>query len=238
MLQIAVINKSTAISDADVKKMIPAFSTQWNTDLKSVWNVGDAAFTFHAKEKAPASDSWWVVFFDEPGQAQALAYHDLTNEGLPIAKVFVKLILADKFSVSVAATHEICEMAVDPWLNNAYEDREGAFWASEVCDPVEDDDYAYKIGGILVADFVTPNWFRHEHIKGPIDFDFRRHAHAAFEVSTGGFAQKFDPKSGWQQITGAKAKNTVRGANPPVGSRRERRARGRKKWTRSGAKWG
>jgi hypothetical protein len=238
MLQIAVINESTAIGDVDVKKMIPAFSAQWNKDLKSVWNVADAAFTFTAKRKAPASGSWWVVFFDEPDQAQALAYHDLTNEGLPIAKVFAKVILADKSSVSVAASHEICEMAVDPWLNSSYQDPEGAFWAGEVCDPVEDAESGYKIGGILVTDFVTPNWFRHEHSKGPIDFDFRRHAHAAFDVTTGGFAQKFDLKSGWQQITGAKAMKTVRGSKAPVGSRRERRARDRKQWIQSGAKWG
>jgi hypothetical protein len=31
----------------------------------------------------------------------------------------------------------------------------------EVCDPVEDDQYAYQIGDILVTDFVTPNWFAH-----------------------------------------------------------------------------
>jgi len=237
MLQIAVINESTAIGDAEVKKMIPAFSSQWNKDLNSVWNVGDAAFTFIAKKKDPVSGSWWVVFFDEPNQAEACAYHDLTNEGFPIAKVFVKPFLADKSSVSVGASHEICEMAVDPWLNCAYQDPQGAFWAGEVCDPVEGDDYAYRIGGILVTDFVTPNWFGHEHPNGPTHFDFRDHAHAVFEVLTGGFAQKFDPKSGWQQITGAKAVKTRR-AHAESGSRRERRARGRTKWARSAHKWG
>jgi len=44
----------------------------------------------------------------------------------------------------------------------------GVFWTAEVCDPVEDDKYGYEIGGILVADFVTPNWFGHPHAKGPI----------------------------------------------------------------------
>ncbi len=36
MLQIAVINESTAIADGPVQQMIPAFSTQWNTDLKRI----------------------------------------------------------------------------------------------------------------------------------------------------------------------------------------------------------
>ncbi len=125
MPQIAVINESTAISDADVQNMLPAFDQQWNKDLLPVWGVDAATFAFVPKGQTPASGTWWVVFLDDSDQAGALAYHDLTNEGLPISKVFVKTILADKASVSVGATHEICEMAVDPWLNSAYQDDSG-----------------------------------------------------------------------------------------------------------------
>jgi hypothetical protein len=131
-------------------------------------------------------------------------------------------ILADKASVSVGATHAICEMAIDPWLNCAYQDPHGTFWAGEVCDPVEDDQYGYQIAGILVTDFVTPNWFAHEHFQR--DIDFRGHANAAFEVLTGGYAQKFEPRKGWQQVTGSKAERSKR-AHAAKDSRRERRAR-------------
>jgi len=200
-----------------------------------VWGVGDATFSFTRKQKAPATGSWWVVFFENHDQADALAYHDLTNEGLPIAKVFVKTCLAGKSSVSVAASHEICEMAVDPWLNGAFQDEHLVFWSAEVCDPVEDDQYGYEIGGILVTDFVTPNWFGHPHVTGPIDF--RGHARAPFEVLTGGFARKFDSQSGWQQITGTIAEKSDR-AHAARGSRRERRVRGWKNWKRSAHRWG
>jgi hypothetical protein len=139
MPQIAVINESTAISDADVQNMLSAFNQQWNQDLLPVWGVDAATFTFVPQGQAPASGTWWVVFLDDSDQAGALAYHDLTDEGLPISKVFVKTIQGDNASVSVGATHEICEMAVDPWLNSAYQDPQGVFWAGEICDPVEDD---------------------------------------------------------------------------------------------------
>jgi len=46
MPQIAVINESTAISDADVQKMIPAFDQQWNKDLRPSWGVDAAPFHF------------------------------------------------------------------------------------------------------------------------------------------------------------------------------------------------
>ena len=235
MLQVAVINESNTITNPDIQAMLPAFSHQWNKDLDPVWGVGTAHFTFVPKATAPASGTWWVVFLDDSDQADALAYHDLTNEGLPISKVFVNTLRADKASVSVGATHEICEMAVDPWLNGAYQDSAGIFWASEICDPVEDDQYGYEIGGTLVTDFVTPAWYAFQHAQG--DIDFKRHAQATFQVLTGGYAQKFDPQHGWQQVTGAKALLTNRGAHAPVGSRRERRKRQAKNWLRSDRKW-
>jgi len=45
---------------------------------------------FIPKNQMPAAGSWWLVFLDNSDQAGALAYHDLTNDGLPISKVFVK----------------------------------------------------------------------------------------------------------------------------------------------------
>lgn len=234
MPQLAVINESTAIADADVQKMLPAFTQQWNKDLLPVWGVDTATFTFVPKTKKPASGDWWLVFLDDTDQANALAYHDLTNEGLPISKVFVKTILSAKESVSVGATHELCEMAVDPWLNSAYQDPKGVFWAGEVADPVEDDQYGYKIGAILVTDFVTPNWFAHQHATKAIDL--KGHANAAFDVLSGGYAQKFDSDSGWMQVTGALAAKSAR-AHAPVGSRRERRVRQWKNWKKSAVVW-
>ncbi len=230
MPQIAVMNESTVISNADVQKMLTAFDQQWNKDLRPVWGVDAATFTFVPKPQMPATGSWWLVFLDDSDQAGALAYHDLTNEGLPISKVFVKTLLADKASVSVGATHELCEMAVDPWLNSAYQDPHGVFWAGEVCDPVESDQYGYKIGDVLVTDFITPNWFAHQHANGSIDL--KGHSHKAFEILSGGYAQKFDPRHGWVQVNGEKAMLSHQ-AHAAEGSRRERRARLRKGLERS-----
>jgi hypothetical protein len=184
--------------------MIPAFQQQWNNDLKPVWGLDDAAFTWVPAGQQLAAGSWWMVFLDDSDQANALAYHDLTSDGWPISKAFVKTIQADNASVSVGATHEMCEMAVDPWLNSAYQDAQGTFWAGEVCDPVEDDQYGYEINGVLVTDFVTPNWFGHQNAQTQVDFE--NHAVAAFEVLSGGYAPQFDPQQGWVQITGSKAR--------------------------------
>lgn len=223
MPEIAVINESSGVSDNEIQAMLRAFRQQWNTDLKSVWGVADAAFGFFPKDVRPAGGAWWIVFLDDSDQASALAYHDLTDEGLPLSKVFVKSIQAANSLLSVGASHELCEMAVDPWLNCAFQDPGGIFWAGQVCDPVEDDRYGYKIGEVLVSDFVTPSWFAYEHAEGSIDF--RGHASKSFDVLSGGYAQFFDPQKGWQQVTGNQATHKPRAANADQGSRRERRAR-------------
>ena len=234
MLQIVVINEATGIGDSEIQRMLPGFTKQWNGDLQRIWGVEDATFQFLPAGQAPPVGSWWVVFLDNSDDPRALAYHDLTNDGFPLSKVFVKTILADNAKVSVGATHEICEMAVDPWLNSAYQDPDGVFWAGEICDPVEDDQYGYMIEGILVTDFVTPNWFAHKNAQQ--DIDFKGHATAPFQVLTGGYAQKFDPTSGWQQVTGQKAMASCR-AKAAHGSRRERRARGFKRLQPSEVSW-
>jgi hypothetical protein len=81
MPQIAVINESTSITDADVQKMLPAFTQQWNSDLMLVWGVNEATFAFVPSGKQPAAGTWWIVFLDDSDHAGALAYHDLTNDG-------------------------------------------------------------------------------------------------------------------------------------------------------------
>jgi hypothetical protein len=141
---------------------------------------------------------------------------------MPISKVFVKTLQSDNASVSVGATHELCSMAVDPWLNRVYQDPKGVFWAGEVCDPVASDQYGYSIGDVLVTDFITPNWFVPE--RAPGNTDFKGYAHKAFDILAGGYAQKFDPRHGWVQVTGSSAK-WERQAYAEYGSRGERRSR-------------
>lgn len=238
MTQIAVINESTAMADAAVIEIMAALQTQWNRDLSPVWEIDQAEFTFVPKGQTPDPKAWQVVFLDDSDQAGALAYHDLTNAGLPLSKVFVKTILSDNSSVPVGASHECCEMAVDPTINLAAQDASGTFWAYEVCDPFEDDQYGYEINGILVSDFATPAWFGFANSAG-MPVDFMKHGTAPFQVLTGGYAQKFDPASGWTQINGAsvrmQAKKHVIAA--PKGSRRDKRSRGAVSFQKSARKF-
>jgi hypothetical protein len=232
MVQIAVINESTAMTDDQVRAMIPAFETQWNRDLAPIWDLEQAQFSWIAKTQPAPASSWWVVFVDDSDMADALGYHELTESGFPLSKVLVKTIQDDGASVSVGATHEICEMAVDPTINLAAQDSEGTFWAYEVCDPVEDERYGYGIDGVLVTDFVTPAWFGFKNARGLLDF--QGHAVVPFQVLANGYAQKWGP-SGWTQVNGDRvaAAGKARALHAPPSSRRKRRAMQRSRWASS-----
>jgi hypothetical protein len=223
MINISVINESTVYSEAEALATMHALQSQWNKNLAPVWHLDQATFSYLGKGNTPPAGAWWVIFLDDSDQAGALAYHDVTNDGFPLSKVFVKTILADNSSVSVGASHECCEMAVDPTINLAAQDTSGVFWAYEVCDPVEDDQYGYEIGDVLVSDFVTPAWFGFASSSGKA-LDRQGHVTAAFEVLSGGYAQN-NNGGGWQQVTGKHAAMVRRVMYPSKGSRRERRIR-------------
>lgn len=86
MIPIAVINSSTVIADADVQAMLPAFDQQWNKDLQPIWGIDDAQFEFVPARKTTDPNAQWLVFLDDSDQARALAYHDLSTQGLPLSR--------------------------------------------------------------------------------------------------------------------------------------------------------
>jgi len=72
---------------------------------------------------------------------------------------------------------------------------------------------------------VTPKWFAHKNAQGAIDI--KGNAQSQFQVLAGGYAQKYDPQKGWQQVNGDKALSSAMVANAPAGARRDRRKRER-----------
>ncbi len=233
MPRISVINESSVVSDADIALIVPALQAQWNNDLVASWQVEAATFDLLPTGATPPPQTSWLVFLDDTDQANKLAYHDLTNDGSSIAKVFAKSLADHGQSLSVAASHEICEMAIDPKLSTSYQDPSGSWWAAEICDPVEADQYKYSIGGVWVSDFVTPRWF-----DLPCDspaFDKQGFVHRSFEILAGGYAQQWDTAKGdWSQVNGF-GLSPLKLLVPAAGSRRDRRRRKRSLWFRSQA---
>lgn len=228
--QIAVLNSSTLVSDDDVQKMLGALEAQWNYDVAPVWSVNECKLSFYAKGKKPPTNAWQLVFLDDADQANALAYHDVTSSGCPISKVFARTAKLDGASLSVCASHELCEMAVDPDCSRIFQATTGSLYAAEVCDPCESDGQGYLLDGVLLSDFVTPRWFG--LTLGPSKvFDYCGRIKRPYQILTGGYAQTYESDYGWTQL--GREVNTLRGLGAVRGSRRERRKRGRAHWVHS-----
>jgi len=88
-VKVALINASTVVNDDEVKTAMIGFNKQLSRDFGPEWGIDAHLRFFTAKQKVPKG-YWWITILDDADQADALGYHDLTSEGLPIGKAFAK----------------------------------------------------------------------------------------------------------------------------------------------------
>ena len=244
---ICVMNPSTVMSDEEVAALIPAMQKQVDRDFNPAWNI-DADLEFVSGDEAPIPGSWWLSVLDDSDQAGALGYHDVTDEGLPLGKVFAKTDKELGLQVSVTFSHELLEILADPEINRCVflqrQDGSGMIVAYESCDAVEADALAYEIDGVLVSDFVTPRWFM-PGFPGP--YDFKEHTTGPVQLLQGGYISIYEvgKGQGWQQVTADATTDLLQQAapmsisaaravaRPKPGSRRERRRTPRNQWETS-----
>ena len=244
-IKIAVLNEYNGLTDADIIPVVEALSIQVKQHFAPIWGI-DADLTYYPAGNQPPLDAWQLVIFDTSDQAGALGYHDLTNMGLPMGKIFAGTDKKYNSSWTVTASHELLEMLGDPDVNLCAvaegQDQTTLLYAYEVCDACESDQFGYTIhaGGqdILVSDFVDPAWF--ETIVYPnAQFDYQRKITAPFQLLPGGYIPVMDisGNDGWVQKT---ARNTSRRfqMRANVGTRRERRRTPRSQWLRSAVRPG
>ena len=238
-IHVAVINASTVLSDQAVKDALPSLQIQVHRDFAPVWGV-DAELHLVGRNRNPPNGAWWLVLHDNAAKAGEEGYHDLTNEGLPMGKVFAETDLKEGDTWTVTASHELLEMLADPEVNLSVmvERRAGGsyhqlLYAYEVCDACEDDQFGYRIDGTLVSDFVHPAWFETFHPEGA-RLDHGRHITKPLELLPGGYIAIYKVYSGkgWTQLD-AKTGMSPNGRSTRSGGRRERRCKPRHEWLRS-----
>src|SRR5262249_32075036 len=149
-IKIAVINESTVVKDADVTAAVHALQTQVHDHFAPAWGI-DADLTIVPKTVRPPDGSWWLVVLDNADHAGAVGHHAVTNDGLPLGKVFARTTMIDGGVWTVTASHELLEMLGDPEINLTVfvqkgQQNAGRMYAYEVCDACEDDQFGYKIG--------------------------------------------------------------------------------------------
>jgi len=178
---VACINKATVGLGAPFDKLTATLQKCYDQYFLPVWGY---PLTLYNTDKEKPTD-WQFIYFDNADTAGALGYHDLTHNGQPISKIFVKTTLADNQVVSVTACHELFEMAIDPLANLWAEAADGTEYAYEMSDPVEED--TFLVDGVAMSNFVHPSWF--EPFKHPpgTKFDHLGRLTKPFSMTKGGY---------------------------------------------------
>jgi len=188
-VSIACINKAKVDLGIPFDKLTAALQKCYNQHFLPVWGY---PVTLYNTDKPQASD-WQFIYFDNADSAGALGYHDLTKDGQPVSKVFVKTTQKDGEQVSVTACHELFEMAIDP-LANLWAEYGSKLYAYEMSDPVEED--TFDVDGIPMSNFVHPSWFEpFKHPKGT-KYDHLGKLTKPFSMTKGGYMIVMDKKTG------------------------------------------
>lgn len=203
-IRLDIFNKSTVLTDAEIEAVIPDLQLQITRDFEPHWIIG-AELNFVKTGQAMPSGGWQMGVFDLADQADALGYHELTQDDQPLGKVFAKTAEVTKSSWTVTLSHEILEMLADPntsTCENAQTSAYNRFYAREVCDAVEADSIGYKVGNTLVSNFVFPEWFNPGWPANSRQFDQMKITNNPLQLTSGGYISFIDLANasiGWQQ---------------------------------------
>jgi len=199
MPTVACFNKATTPLGFDLHKFVPAMQKFLDDYFVPVWGTPAKLVQTTGFKKG----AWALAFLDNADVADALGYHDLTPDGLPLSKVFVKTTLDAGEQITVTATHELAEMMVDPAINLCAVDPKNVFYAYETADAVEA--LSFNIDGFAMSDFVHPAYFESFRKAGSAQFDHMKKVKRPFQILAGGYMSVFKNGS-WTQIFGSKAK--------------------------------
>ena len=218
---IACFNNSTVPLGVDFDRLIAAMQKYVDDHVAPVWGTPAKLI----KTRGFKRGAWAMVFLDNADQPGALAYHDLTPEGLPVSKVFVKTTLKNKELVSVSASHELVEMLVDPAINMMTTGPDPKVtYDYESADPVEEE--SFSVNGIPMSDFVYPAYFESFRQPKSVRFDHMKLVTKPFQLLKGGYQSMM--KNGKEtQTFGSTAKKKRFEQEDRRGHRSETRRKGK-----------
>jgi len=202
MVQLCLKNNSSY--QINLQPIVNAINKQIQQDFYPIWDI-EAIISAD-----PNCTGWQVLIEDNSDVPGAGGYHDVDNNNIPYAKVFINSFNNMGFSWTVGLSHEILEMLADPYVNTLLAVSPSflfsKFYMQEVGDPVED--YYYVIDNIQVSDFVYPNYFI-PNSSPP--YDKLGILKQPLQVSPGGYQIVFSCyiASGFQDIMGEKKKQKM-----------------------------
>ncbi len=197
LARFALISQSAHLSFDQVKAIASAINAQLREDFTPLWGRSGQVLALASAEELPQG-AWPVYIRDRLDEPGALGYHTDIH-GQPVAYVQY-----DGDQTGVTVSHEILETMADPFGNRFTVPRDlGKKWGVcqillEDCDPCEA--ITYKKGGIDVSDFLRPEWYDQDYIKGH-KYTFLSSIDRPLRIIPGGYFSFMDRNHHWHQQT-------------------------------------
>ncbi len=197
MVSVAIIPKNVGIPPAELALVASAINLQVTRDLAKPWNVQATVAAFPDDREPLARGFVPVYVVADTGGSDGIHQH-------PDDKTLLALVrYAANARWSLAASHEILELLVDPTLRRMLpgplpgEPAVTVQYLVEICDPCEGPDYAYHVDaahGVYVSDFCLPSYYAVSSPAGG-PYTFRDNLPGPGTIVTGG-------RVTWQDATG------------------------------------
>lgn len=159
---IAILNKSEgAVSNEAAERAVVACRRQLQEHLAPLY-PGEAPWTCALYEEPPA-DTHVVLLLPDDGYESSRAHHWAAGGFLGGA-----VDCAGNPNWSASLSHELTEIACNPYITNWITLPDGSQIPRENADPVQED--RYKINGVWVSNFVTAAFWDKDSTNGPYDF--------------------------------------------------------------------
>ncbi len=196
-VQVDVVMPSKAIPPGEVREVVRAIEKQVKRDFAPVWDV-TADLRIARSARDTHKGAWHLVLLDAADPSDDDGYHELTRQGMPLGRVFLKTASHDATGWSSTASHELLEMLANPEGQRAvclYDEDVGyRTYAHEVCDPCQDDAQCYRVDGVWVSDFIHPAWFETWRRARSTRFDHAKKLSRPLQIAKGGYAAFVDAR--------------------------------------------
>lgn len=189
----------TTLPDATLTAGTFALTRYLNHDVASAWPLPHFTVTAILTSTVPlvGDNATWIVNLRPYATVvNAVGWHSVDKHNNPIGEIGVAEELDNQIPWITAISHELAEMAVDPYSSSSAVDYSVSYgyertitakvYALELCDPVYHFWYALRWGGVtyMMSDFVYPSYFNHD---ARYPFDKGHHVRAPFTPAGDGY---------------------------------------------------
>lgn len=203
---VVLIDKTGEIDPVVLHNTAVALGVQAAQHLPTYWSGTVATVSYAPNANVLPPNSWPIFLVKQlpPGEG---GFHQ-NQHRQPYAEVIAS---PGDPTWTIDASHEMCEMLVDPYGNrmqdsqaieiqgNGVVDTGGECkYLVEVCDPCEANQFAYEINGVAVSDFITPSFYDTTGAAGA-SYSYAGNIKRPRQLLEGGYISYI--KNGtWQQI--------------------------------------